>query len=168
MLVLGQDPYPNVGVVKCRRVTSYIGWVCSGAQAWNLFLGALICSLLPRQFPVGPSSRLVARCSAGSGAQLPQPQNAPSVGSSQVPGNSFPLSPVASPSADPLKAILEQLAATTQLLSNIVLNQQAQAAASSVAATRSVSTSGFSDANTTLNRPETFGSLSHEGLDACL
>ena len=81
--------------------------------------------------------------------------------STQAPGNPFPLSPAASPSADP-RMILEQLAATTQLLSNIVLNQQAQPPAKAAATASTVPTSGFSDANKILNRPETFGSLSHE------
>ena len=96
-----------------------------------------------------------------SDEELGQPLNAPGVSSTQAPGNPFPLSPAASPSADP-RMILEQLAATTQLLSNIVLNQQAQPPAKAAATASTVPTSGFSDANKILNRPETFGSLSHE------
>ena len=91
-----------------------------------------------------------------SDEELGQPLNAPGVSSTQAPGNPFPLSPAASPGADP-RMILEQLAATTQLLSNIVLNQHAQLQAqAAAAATSTISTSGFSDANKILNRPERY------------
>ena len=91
----------------------------------------------------------------------------PAASSASVPvaTNPFPLnSPAGSPTnADPARAILEQLAATTQLLSNIVLNQnpQQQPAQVSVPPGHS-SSSGFSDANKVLNRPDGFGSTSHE------
>ena len=90
----------------------------------------------------------------------PHLPNAPGVSSQHMPGNPFPLSPVASPSADPARGILEQLAATTQLLSNIVWNQQAQPAPST--ATSSLPGSGFSDANKILSKPDPFGSTFHE------
>ena len=76
-------------------------------------------------------------------------------------GNPFPApSPAGSPNAVDPGRILEQLAATTQLLSNIVIQQQSQASAPS--ASGSSSFAGFSDANKVLNRPSEFGTMSHD------
>ena len=91
----------------------------------------------------------------------------PAASSASVPvaTNPFPLnSPAGSPTnADPARAILEQLAATTQLLSNIVLNQNPQQQPAQVSVPPGHSSSaGFSDANKVLNRPDGFGSTSHE------
>ena len=87
-------------------------------------------------------------------------QPAASSASAPVATNPFPLnSPAGSPTnADPARAILEQLAATTQLLSNIVLNQSQQPKRP-VGSSSSV---GFSDANKVLSKPDPFGSASHE------
>ena len=57
--------------------------------------------------------------------------------------------------------LLEQLAATTQLLSSIVMSQQNQQSAQAHASA-STSVPGFSDANKILSRPSDFGSPSHE------
>ena len=90
----------------------------------------------------------------------------PAASSASVPvaTNPFPLnSPAGSPTnADPARAILEQLAATTQLLSNIVLNQNQQPRASDSTPVASSSSAGFSDANKVLSKPDPFGSTSHE------
>ena len=88
----------------------------------------------------------------------------PAASSTSVPlgTNPFPLSSSAgSPTnGNPSRAILEQLAATTLLLSNIVLNQnQNQQPHPPVVPSAS---SGFSHANRVLSKPDPFGSTSHE------
>ena len=112
----------------------------------------------------------------GVPAQPAQPADgAASSASIPIATNPFPLvSPAGSPAhVDPNRALLEQLAATTQLLSSIVQSQQSnqvqqqqqQQQQQQVRVANPVgqsSSSGFSDANKVLNRPDVFGSASHE------
>ena len=72
----------------------------------------------------------------------------------QLPSGGNPFSPLRSPAQPDPSAVLEQLAATTQLLSNIVLGQSGGREKAPYAS--------FSEANKVLNRPSEFGSLSHE------
>ena len=72
----------------------------------------------------------------------------------QLPAGGNPFSPLRSPAQPDPNAVLEQLAATTQLLSNIVLGQNSGRERAPYAS--------FSEANKVLNRPSEFGSLSHE------